>query len=134
MNRRTKTIPDNEIKKTKRHYFFKEVATAYGVEEAIMFNHILYWIASNNMNGRNKTDGKTWTYNSVENFSEHFPYWSAGQTGRVLKSLIKQDVLISANFNKIKYDRTKWYALKDEKYWLTKYNPVDEIEKWNNRY
>ena len=134
MKIRSNTLHEDEVKKTKRHYFFKEVAMSYGVDEAIMFNHILYWIASNNMNVRNKIDGRTWTYNSVEKFREYFPYWSAGQISRILRSLIKQDVLITGNYNRHKYDQTTWYALKDEKYWLTKYNPVDEIEKWTNRY
>ena len=48
--------------------------------------------------------------------------------------MVKFELIIDGNYNKIKYDRTKWYALKDEKDWLTKYNPVDEIKKWNNRY
>ena len=134
MKIRSNTLHEDEFKKTKRHYFFKEVATAYGVDEAIILNHILYWIGTNMMNGKNRHDGRIWTYNSVEQFRAYFPYWSAGQISRILKSLIKQEVLITGNYNRHKYDQTTWYALNDEEYWLTKYNVVDEIEKWNNRY
>ena len=126
-------MSDNNTK-TKRHFFLTEIAEILGVNEAIMLNHLIYWIASNSMNGTNHFDGRYWTYNSAEQFTIYFPYWTTGQIRRILKSLVNHGVIIEGNYNKHKYDRTKWYALKDEKYWMTKYNPVDEIDKWENRY
>ena len=75
-----------------------------------------------------------WPNNYFLIFTIYFPYWSTGQIRRILKSLVNYGVIIEGNYNKHKYDRTKWYALKDEKYWMTKYNPVDEIDNWENRY
>ena len=36
--------------------------------------------------------------------------------------------------NKSKYDKTKWYALDDEKGWLDVYNPFDDTELWEDCY
>ena len=126
-------MSDNDTK-PKRHFFLTEIAEILGVNEAIMLNHLIYWIASNSMNGTNHFDGRYWTYNSAKKYALIFQYWSTGQIRRILKSLVFQGIIIEGNYNKHKYDRTKWYALKDEKYWMTKYNPVDEIDKWENRY
>ena len=121
-----------DIINKKRHFFRIELAEKYGVAEAIMLNHLIYWVASNSMKNTNYHEGRFWTYNSVSRFSEFFSYWTESQIARILKSLVKKGVIIEGNFNKIKYDRTKWYALNDEKYFLENYNPVDEIEKWNS--
>ena len=126
-------MSDNDTK-SKRHFFLIEIAEILGVNEAIMLNHLIYWIASNSINGTNHFDGRYWTYNSAKKYALIFQYWSTGQIRRILKSLVFQGIIIEGNYNKHKYDRTKWYALKDEKYWMTKYNPVDEIDNWENRY
>ena len=114
---------NDKIYKSKRHFFFKDVAIEIGVDEAIMLNHLIYWIAVNLMKNQNYFEGRTWTFNSVENFAIFFPYWSPGQIRRVLKSLVKKVIVIEGNFNKHKYDRTTWYALEDEKFWMTKEIP-----------
>jgi len=118
----------------KPHFFRPYFAKEYGVDEAIMFNNLIYWIASNSMNNNNHHDGRWWTFNSAENFKKYFDYWSTSQIRRILKSLVKQGAIIEGNYNKHKYDRTKWYALKKEQYILENFNPVNEIETWKKRY
>jgi hypothetical protein len=93
------------------HCFNIELAKKYGVEEAILFNHIYFWIEKNKANKKHFYEGNYWTYNSVRAFSDLFPYWSAKQIDRILKSLINQNVLLTGNFNKAGYDKTKWYAI-----------------------
>ena len=123
-----------DMAQSKMHFFDKQLAKKYGVDEAIMLNHLIYWIATNNMNGKNRHDKRTWTYNPINAFIQYMPYWSEAQIRRVLNSLEKQEVIISGNFNKHKYDRTKWYALNDEEYFMKKHNPVDRMNKWSRRY
>ena len=120
--------------KRKRHYFFPELAKLYGVDEAIMLNHFIYWISNNSMNGNNYQKGRFWTFNPVKKFTEYFPYWSESQIARIIKSLIKQGVLIDGNYNRHLYDRTKWYALNDQDHFLTRYNPFDEFEECKKLY
>lgn len=93
--------------------FSISLAKKYGLEEAILLQNIIFWIAKNKANGKHQYDGRTWTYNSIKAFTELFPFWSERQIRRILKSLIQQGALIAGNYNKLPFDRTLWYALKD---------------------
>jgi len=91
-----------------------DIAKQYGINEAIMIKNFQYWINKNKSNNTNNHDGRTWTYNSVEAYTQLFPFWNYNQIKRILKSLINQGVLLTGNYNKAKYDRTKWYAFVEE--------------------
>ena len=93
--------------------FNTDHAERYGVGEAIVIRNLLYWVSKNKANGVNEYDGNTYTYNSITAFSLLFPFWSERQIGRILKSLEEQGVVKVGNYNKAKYDRTKWYAFVD---------------------
>jgi hypothetical protein len=88
--------------------FNTEHAEKYGVPEAIIIRNLMYWVAKNKANAVNEYDGDTYTYNSVKAFNELFPFWSERQISRILKSLQEQNVIKCGNYNKAKYDRTKW--------------------------
>lgn len=96
------------------HYFNIDIATQFGVNEAIMLQNIAFWSANNKANERNFFDGRYWTYNSVKAFKEIFPYLSIRQIRKALSNLENNNgLIVSGNYNKSKYDRTKWYALSD---------------------
>ena len=115
--------------KPKLHFFFPELAEKYGPSEAIILNHMLYWITHNSMNHKNYHDGRFWTFNSIRELAKQFPYFSKSQVGRFIKSLVKKGVLITGNYNRHRYDRTKWYALKDQKYFLENFHPFDRFKE-----
>lgn len=94
--------------------FNVETATRIGVDEAIMLNNFVYWLAKNKANNKNFFDGNYWTFNSVRAYSELFPFWKESQIKRILKSLIDQNVLVVGNYNQNAYDRTNWYSLSNE--------------------
>lgn len=97
------------------HYSFDiELAKKYGDREAILLQNFIYWIAKNAANGKNYHDGRYWTYNSVAALVALFPFWTYKQVRNILASLVSQGCLIEGNYNEMKYDRTKWYALGDE--------------------
>lgn len=98
------------------HQFDTEIAKQYGISEAILLNHFYFWLCKNRANEKGFNDGLWWTYNSVKAFSEIFPYMTEYQISRALKSLEDKGLLITGNYNKAKYDRTKWYAM-TEKAW-----------------
>lgn len=100
------------------HHFNTDYAVKYGIEEAIVINNLQFWINKNKANGKHSYDERTWTYNSYKAFSELFPYWNEHKIKRILDSLINQGVLVKGNYNKSGYDRTCWYAFKDEKSFL----------------
>ena len=93
------------------HSFNIKAAKLYGVEEAVLLHNIYFWIKKNKANNKHFYDGYFWTYNSVEAFSELFPYWTKRQVERILNNLIKKGAIIKANYNEKAYDRTSWYAI-----------------------
>ena len=91
-----------------------DYAQEFGVSEAIMIKNFQFWIKKNSANKDSNHDGRTWTFNSAIAFKKLFPFWSTGQINRTLNSLVSQEVLMVGNYNKAKYDRTKWFAFIDE--------------------
>ena len=101
----------NEKKNT--HWIFDpDVACRVGVEEAIMYNNIKFWCDLNKKNKSEKhlRDGRYWTYNSVTQFCEIFPFWSHAQIKRIVKNLVDKGFIIKGQFNRMRYDKTSWYT------------------------
>lgn len=98
---------------SKSYIFDAEDAMKYGVDAAIVLHAIKYWIEKNKANEKHFHDGRYWTYNSKRAWAELFPFFSARQVRRILDGLVKQGVLVTANYNSSPLDRTLWYALTD---------------------
>lgn len=97
------------------HQFNVELAIKYGIEKAILIHNLAWWIKKNIANNTHFHEERYWTYNSSKAFSELFPYMSESKIKRLLLELeTKDSVLISGNFNKIPFDRTKWYSITDD--------------------
>lgn len=94
-----------------QHSFNVEIAKKNGILEAVLLNHLWFWIKKNKANNTNFFDGNYWTYNSKKAFSELFPYASERQIDYALKKLIDCGLVITGNYNKSSYDRTLWYAI-----------------------
>ena len=93
------------------HSFNIDYAELYGIEEAIILENIAFWIKKNETNNKNFYDGYTWTYNSAESFNKLFPYITPSKIRRCLLKLEELEVLKSGNYNKVNYDKTKWYTI-----------------------
>ena len=91
--------------------FQKSLAISIGLNESIVVQQIDYWIKNNEKNKRNFKDGYYWTYNSFEKWHEEFPFWSVITIKRIFTRLEELGILISANYNKTTFDRTKWYRI-----------------------
>jgi hypothetical protein len=90
--------------------FDPDVAKAVGVEEAIMYSNLQFWCAHNQANGQHFHDGRFWTYNSHEAFTILFPFWTEKQIRRVLRKLEDSGYIKVGNYNRKRYDKTKWYS------------------------
>lgn len=91
----------------------------YGVEEAVMIRSFQFWIDLNKANGRNLREGRTWSYNTYASLSEQFPFFNEDRIRRLIESLVKQGVILkTSKFNKLRYDKTNWYAFEDECRWI----------------
>lgn len=93
---------------------YGHVAIKYGMEEAVFLDAIMFWWRTNRRNGRNNYEGRWWTYNSVETYSDIFPWWSAAQIRRIIARCKDKGALLVANFNEDKRDRTLWYSPSDD--------------------
>jgi len=120
------------------YQFDTDIAARYGVDESIMIAHLQFWIRKNEANGKHFHDGRFWTYNSLEAFTKLFPFWTARQVRRVLKSLEDKGVIVTGNYNVSAYDRTTWYAFGDsflhngQKHLTETSNGNDEMVESNN--
>lgn len=102
------------MKISETHCFDIHIASKYSIEEAILIHHFAFWINHNKRLGRNFIDGKTWTHQTRKEIAAHYPYLSEDQVYRILRKLIKKGVLLEANHNSTRFDRTKWFAFNDE--------------------
>lgn len=75
--------------------------------EAIILQQIHYWLVKN----INIKDGYSWVYNSIKDWNKQFKWLSEPTLKRKFKSLEDKGLLIIGNYNKAKFDRTKWYRI-----------------------
>ncbi len=96
------------------HSFNVEIATKFGMLEAVLFEHLNFWILKNKANKVNFYDGNYWTYNSAKALAELFPYVSSSTILRALHHLKEEGLILFGNYNKSAYDRTIWYAITEK--------------------
>jgi len=92
---------------------FPSLANEIGLNESLLLLQMEFWI---DISTAPQIDGKKWTYQSVNDIREKaFPFWSRSKINRVAAKLVTEKLLIRANHNKAKYDRTIWFAINYEK-------------------
>lgn len=97
-----------------KHYFEVEVAAAVGVNAAIVFENIAFWILHNEKQGKNERDGAYWMYATQKDLAEQFDYLTEKQVRTAIEKLKAADYLRVGNYNRHGYDRTVWYSLGDK--------------------
>ena len=113
------------------HSFDVNHAAIYGVHEAILIHHFQHWISVNKRLKRNLHDGRTWSYQTLDEIAAHFPYLSKSTIFEILERLCLgkgrrskkteldfEPVLIKGNYNKTPFDRTTWYAFANEEMFI----------------
>lgn len=108
--------------------FDSEIAKLVGVNAAIIYERIRYFCED----AKNKNDhykfheGRFWTYSSSEGWSDMLPFLSAKQANAAISLLIEKKLISASNFNKNKYDRTRWFTILVET--TTSICPVGKID------
>lgn len=86
-----------------------DLATVIGLNEAIVLQQLNYWLHSKSAK---RIDGHLWIYNTYENWQkQNFPFWSIPTIRRTFTSLKKKGIVVTSNFNKAGFDKTKWYSI-----------------------
>jgi hypothetical protein len=87
------------------------LAKALGLNEAIILQQIHYWLTINEGKESNFKDGYYWTFNSSGGWRKQFPFWSKKTIERTLRKLENNGIVVTGCYNKLGFDRTKWYRL-----------------------
>ena len=93
------------------HVYEIEDAKLFGLIPSILLYNIKFWLKVNLEHQKNIYDNRVWTFNSVTNFKKLYPEFTERQIEYALTKLIKQGVVIVGNYNKRKYDKTRWYSI-----------------------
>jgi len=110
--KKTLLIPGKQKRPT---VFQKEIAVVLGLNHAIVLQQLDYWVQVNREKNHNFRNGFYWVYNTYQELHDQLPFLSVATIKRTITDLEKQGLLIVGNFNRLKYDRTKWYRIDKEK-------------------
>jgi hypothetical protein len=115
------------IDKSKTLIINTDLALVLGdLNEAIVLNQLNYWLGINKKAGKNFIDDRYWVYNSYSDWkAKDFPYWSEKTIQRTFTRLENKGVVVSANYNKLGIDKTKWYTIETE-------NLQELVDKFNS--
>lgn len=97
------------------HNFNTTLAERYGIEAAILIEHIYWWIHKNDCEEVEEMihEGKVWCRSTAKGFAKYIPYMKPDKIWRVLRKL-EGHVLVVGNFNKKALNQTLWYTFTDE--------------------
>lgn len=84
-----------------------KLALEIGFNESLLLLQLEFLIAISNL----EKEGQRWTYQSVTDLGKMFPFWSRAKINRVIKRLENRGLINVGNFNRKKYDKTRWFAI-----------------------
>ena len=90
---------------------FPTFAKIVGLNQSIILQHLHFWVILNRKKKQTKKNGKTWCYNSYKEWQKNFPFWCQRTIQGIFLNLEKEGLVISANYNKFKTNKTKWYRI-----------------------
>lgn len=83
------------------------LALAFEISGALIIQQLHYWLATS----KHQHSGYTWIYNTYDKWVDHLKVYSDKTIRNKIKELEDLGVIITGNFNKTQYDRTRWYRL-----------------------
>ena len=88
------------------------LANIIGLNEAIVLQQLHFFLRIS----RNKVGGRSWVYNTINDWQSEFSFWSVKTVQRTIENLEKSGLVVSTDkFNKMKMDKTKWYTIDYQK-------------------
>lgn len=86
-------------------------AKAVGTSEALVFGQIYYWCRLFSEDSEHYKDGRTWVYNTYEEWQAQIENLSLSTIKRSLKNLESCGLIVTGKYNKLNLDRTRWYSV-----------------------
>ena len=109
----------------------KKLAKVIGLNQAMILQQVHYWLEMNRKNKKNFHEGRHWTYNTINEWQEEFPFWSKETVKRAFNKLREAGFVLVGNFNVYQMDRTLWYTIDYDKLneCMESNSSEDEMEK-----
>lgn len=117
------------------HQFDVHLAEKYGIEEAIIIEHIYWWLHKNECEEEMIKEGRVWCYFTADGMSKYIPYMNSQKVRRTLVSLEKKGLVLVGCFNKVPTNHTLWYSFTDDffKEMENRNYDVSDFSKMKNR-
>lgn len=96
------------------HSFNTTLAKRYGVDEAIIIEHLYFWIHKNECNDEMIKDDRVWCYSSMKGFERYVDYMNSQRIRRITLKLKKLGLILIGNFNKVGTNQTLWYSFTEK--------------------
>jgi hypothetical protein len=91
-------------------FYCADEARILGLTQSVIYNQLRYWINFNEKRNQNYFDGCYWTFFNINQLEDLLGIPSRTLYDN-LRSLEKKGFIKTGNYNKLRYDRTKWYSL-----------------------
>lgn len=88
-------------------FLLPSLAMIAGVEGAVFLQQLHYLLQIS----KNEKDGKKWVYNSLEEWTEQFPFWKTKPLRNLIKRLEDENLITIGNYSSGNYNRTNWYTI-----------------------
>jgi hypothetical protein len=103
------------------HTFNVKLAADLGLNQAIILQHFWFWYGNNKSEAdryKVKDHLYPWSYNTIASMESIFPYLKRRAIEGAIQKLHDDGYIITGNFNKYKFDKTKWYSITDKTFHL----------------
>lgn len=97
-----------------KHYFDVEVAKEVGINAAIIYENLSFWVKHNTKQGKNLKEGAHWMYATQKDIAAQFDYLSIKQVRTAIEKLEAAGYIKTGSFNRHGYDRTTWYSVTEK--------------------
>ena len=96
----------------------ERLVKVFGLDRAVFIQKLHYWL---NTESGVIIDRRRWVYNTLEQWHNQSPWWSARTIRRIISDLEELKVIVSAKINVELGDHTKWYTID--------YGVMNQLEK-----
>lgn len=77
------------------------------LDQAVILQQLHYWLQRSNLVRENHR----WVYNSMAEWNKQFPWMTRKTLSNKFEKLEKKGLAITGNYNKVAFDKTKWYRI-----------------------
>ena len=103
-------------------HYDKEIAARCGLEAAVLFTHLCFWLSQNKAANRYFFEGRTWMFQPMKEIAAIYHYIPQKQIAKGFETLVNAGLIVEGNFHEDKSNKEKWYAFADQSI-LSSINP-----------